>query len=229
MSTSELELQKTDEGRFASTVYVLLSAMIALYMMLSIGFPSACLAKEKVDSHIGRAGNWRTNAQGSPSVEACRKRIDQHPDDAEAQNDLGWALRQHGDFKEAEEHLRQAIKLNSKLAYAHSNLSVVFLDGNRKDEALAEAKQAVELDSINPIYHVVLGNAYSAMGDQKSAINEYQTALTLRPDYENALYHLGRVLSADGQRTEAKTTLSQALALDPNDERVLKLLDEITR
>lgn len=75
----------------------------------------------------------------------------------------------------------------------------------------------------------MLGNALSANGDAKAAINEYKAALAIRPDYENAMYNLGRVLDLDGQQTEAKAVLSQALALDPGDDRVVKLLDQLMK
>jgi tetratricopeptide (TPR) repeat protein len=101
------------------------------------------------------------------------------------------------------------------------------LDQNRPDDALAEGKKAVALDGKEPIFHSVLGNAMDATGDRKGAIEEYRAALKLRPDYENAMYNLGRCLNEDGQLSEAKLTLSQALELDPNDERVMKILDKI--
>lgn len=202
-------------------VTVAISAAVATAMSWS----TIVSAKEEANS--GRAGNWRSGTQGAPSVEACQKRVSSNPTDAEAQNDLGWALRQNGDDKGAEDHLRQSIKLNPALAYAHSNLSVVLLDAKHPDEALAEAKKAVELDTKTPIYHVVFGNSLSATGDRKSAIDQYREAIRLRPDYENALYNLGRVLQEDGQTNDAKLALSQALELDPKDDRVLKLLDQI--
>ncbi len=186
-------------------------------------------AKDKKEKQEGRAGSWKNGAQGSPSLDACKKRAEEHPQDAEAQNDLGWALRQNGDLKAAEAKLRESIKLNPSLGYAHSNLSVVLLDGGQKAEALTEAQKAVALDGKQAIYHSVLGNALSANGDTKGAINEYKSALMIRPDYENALYNLGRVLDLDGQQTEAKVVLSQALALDPGDDRVVKLLDQLMK
>jgi Flp pilus assembly protein TadD len=192
-----------------------------------LGTKYNALAKEKTEDSAGRAGSWRQGTQGSPSVEACRKRVVADPNNADAQNDLGWALRQNGDLKGAESSLRQSIKLNDSSPYPHSNLSVVMLDQNRTDEALAEARKAVALKGDVPIFRVVLGNALSASGDRKAAIEEYRTALKQRPDYENAMYNLGRCLNEDGQITEAKLTLSQALELDPNDERVMKILDKI--
>lgn len=185
------------------------------------------LAARAEGDSTGRAGNWRSSGQGAPSVEASRQRVKADPKNAEAQSDLGWALRQAGDSKAAEGPLREAINLNPNLAYTHSNLSVVMMDLGRKDEALAEAKRAVELDAKQPIYRVVYGNALSATGNRKEAIAQYQSALNERPDYENAFYNLGRVLLEDGQKTQAKVILSQALALDPKDDRVVQLLDQI--
>ncbi|MDR3614595.1 MAG: tetratricopeptide repeat protein [Candidatus Obscuribacterales bacterium] len=186
-------------------------------------------AKDKEDSKSGRAGNWKSNAQGSPEVAACRKKVEADPKNAEAQNDLGWALRQNGDAKGAELALRTSISLNDKLAYSHSNLSVVLLDKGASGEALQEAKAAIALDPKKPIYHVVCGNAMLATGDAKGAIVEYKTAIAEQNDYENAYFHLAQALSKDGQTVEAKVALSQAMQLDPEDTRAVKLFDEIAK
>ncbi len=71
------------------------------------------------------------------------------------------------------------------------------------------------------------GNALVTVPDNKAAIEQYKAAISLRPDYENAFYNLGRAYLADGQTTEAKVAFSQALELDKDDERVLKALDQL--
>lgn len=205
------------------TSKTLLSLLILCGLAGSPGWAKESLSQE------GRTGSWKSGGQGAPGLEASKKRAQEHPQDAEAQNDYGWALRQNGDLKDAEAALRESIKLNGNLAYSHSNLSVVLLDLDRKDEALAEAQKAVSIDAKQPIYHCVLGNAMTASGDTKGAIGEYKTAIGFRPDYENAYYNLGRVLDIDGQATEAKVVLSQALNLDPEDDRVMKLLDHLMK
>lgn len=199
--------------------------LVSLALSLAPIVCSPAMAKDKE----GRAGSWKSGAQGAPDLNACKKRVQEHPDDAEAQNDLGWAWRQNGDLKSAESCLRESIKLNPNLGYSHSNLSVVLLDGGQKAEALTEAQKAVALDAKQAVYQAVLGNALSANGDAKGAINAYKAALAIRPDYENAMYNLGRVLDQDGQQNEAKAVLSQALALDPGDDRVVKLLDQLMK
>ncbi len=205
------------------------SLRVGLLISLALSLaPMVCIPAIAKDKE-GRAGSWKSGAQGAPDLNSCKKRVADHPDDAEAQNDLGWAWRQNGDLKNAETCLRQSIKLNPNLGYSHSNLSVVLLDAGQKAEALTEAQKAVAIDAKQAIYHSVLGNALSANGDTKTAINEYKAALAIRPDYENAMYNLGRVLDQDGQQSEAKAVLSQALALDPGDDRVVKLLDQLMK
>ena len=181
------------------------------------------------DNKDGRAGMWKNNAQGAPSIEACRKVVAEKPNDAIGHNDLGWALRQNGDARAGEEELRAAIKLDEKLPQAHSNLSVCCLDQNKDQQALDEARKAVALDQSQPIYHVVLGNALAATGDNTAAVQEYKIAISQRSDYENAYYHLGLVLNKMGEKTEAGKVLANALKLDPNDGRVLQILDTIVK
>jgi Flp pilus assembly protein TadD len=196
-------------------------------LVVSALIPACSVTAKESESGEGRAGSWKKGTQGAPNIEECRKRVAKDPNDAIAQNDLGWAMRQNGDSKGAEKVLLLSIKLNDKSPYPHSNLSVVYTDMNRNEEALEEARKAVALKSDEPIFHVVLGNALSFTGDRRHAIEEYKTALKLKPDYENALYNLGRTLNDDGQVSDAKLTLSQALELDPDDERVVILLDKI--
>ena len=52
------------------------------------------MLKNATNKKFGRSGNWKSNAQGAPDLEACRKAVQQKPNDAIAHNDLGWALRQ---------------------------------------------------------------------------------------------------------------------------------------
>src|SRR5437868_8736860 len=91
----------------------------------------------------GRAGNWKNSAQGAPSLEESASRAQKNPQDADAQNDYGWALRQNGKTQDAEKILREAIKINPSMSQAHSNLSVVLQEENKTREELEEARKAV--------------------------------------------------------------------------------------
>jgi Flp pilus assembly protein TadD len=187
-----------------------------------------CASEAVGKTNEGRQGNWKTSAQGGLSVEETRKRLDKNPQDADAQNDYGWAVRQNGgNLADAEKALREAIKLKPQMPQAHSNLSVVLQDQNKTAEALDEARKAVSLDPNQPIYLVVLGNALAQDKQFKDAELAYRNAIKLRSDYENAYYHLGRVLHLAGQNVDAQRELSTALGLDPGDDRVIELLDKL--
>jgi tetratricopeptide (TPR) repeat protein len=201
----------------------MIRTIIATGLTLCIG------AAAPVNASEGRAGSWRQASQGAPSLKVCKKLVEKNPQSAIANNDLGWAYRQNGDNLQAEKYLRVAIKLDPQMAQGHSNLSVVLADKGEVEEAQKEAAQAVAIDSSNPIYKVVLGSALAKKGDRKMAIEQYRQAIKLKPDYENALYNLGRVLNDDGQVHEAKFVLSDALNLDPKDDRVVELLDKLTK
>jgi tetratricopeptide (TPR) repeat protein len=190
---------------------------------------STVILREKPGTGVGREGNWKKHAQGAPTLKAARKKVEDSPKSADAHNDLGWALRQNGKLEEAEKELRTALQLDDTIAYGHSNLSVVLLDMSRVGDAVKEGERAVAIDGNSPIYRVVYGNALSADGKLDEAIKEYSEAIKLRADYENALYNLGRVLHLKGKNAEATSVLSQALKLDPNDRRVMDLMDKLVR
>lgn len=177
----------------------------------------------------GRKDNWKKALQGSPNIAACKRKVEQNPNSADAHNDLGWAYRQNDQLKEAEQELRKAIELDDTIPYGHSNLSVVLLDSGRIKEAVTEAERAVGIDSKRAVFRVVYGNALVADKQLDKAVEQYKTAVELQPNYENALYHLGRTLHEQGKSAEAGAVLSQAIELDPEDVRVMKLLDKILK
>ena len=196
--------------------------------LLSFGpWQSGGVVAAEQNSQTGRAGNWHKSAQGAPNLEKSKMKAESEPDNAEAQNDYGWALRQNGDVDKAQTYLEKAKKLNPELAYVHSNLSVVLLDKGKTADSLDEAQKAVKEDGKQPIYRVVYGNALLASNKTKEAIEQYQEATKVKPDYENAFYNLGRAFNQDGERMKALAALSSALQLDKDDDRVVKLMDEL--
>lgn len=56
-----------------------------------------------------------------------------------------------GNAKEAEKHLKQAIKSNGSNAYAHAQLGELLHTLGKKDEALAMLSKATSLDSGGPV------------------------------------------------------------------------------
>ncbi|MGD0884704.1 MAG: tetratricopeptide repeat protein [Thermodesulfovibrionales bacterium] len=67
-----------------------------------------------------------------------------------------------------------------------------------------------------PLAHNNLGNAYQSKGLYDMAIEQYQTALRLMPDYAEARYNLGNTYQSKGQLDMAIEQYQTALRLKPD-------------
>jgi Flp pilus assembly protein TadD len=61
-----------------------------------------------------------------------------------------------------------------------------------------------------------LGSDFLAKGDRKEAIAQFQKALTIKPDFAEALNNLGKALFAKGDREEAIAQFQKALTIKPD-------------
>ena len=84
------------------------------------------------------------------------------------------------------------------------------------DSALQLLQPALKASPKNPQLWMFQGLAYSGKGDQKSALNSYQSALKLSPDYLPALEGAAQ-LQYEAGNPEAAPLLQHVLRLRPND------------
>jgi len=100
---------------------------------------------------------------------------------------------------------------------ARLQLGGVMLSRLNPSGAAAILQEAVRLDPKHPEVHNLLGSAYSALGRNTEAIEQFRLALTLRPDYENARLNLGRAMLKAGKVDEAIEDCSKVIAVFPED------------
>jgi len=79
----------------------------------------------------------------------------------------------------------------------------------------------VALDSLNPRLHYQLGNALHEADDKDGALLEYEKAISLKPNFKEALVNKGAVLNEMGRVTDAIDVFKKALAIDPKDTKAL--------
>ena len=101
--------------------------------------------------------------QGKDAVEALQTAADLMPRDAEAQTNLGNALRAQGKFDEAVEHHRRAVQLDPDYADAYNNLGSAMRDLQRPKEAVSAYRSAVALKPGFAMAHNNLGLALQAV------------------------------------------------------------------
>ena len=148
---------------------------------------------------------------GFPRARAAAERaIALDPDLAEAHVSLGlenffWQR----DWPAAERAFQRAIKLNPKLATAHSFYGLFLCTCGRFDEALAEARQARDLDPLSSFVNMGVAWVHHFAGNDLAAAEEALRIRAATPDLEEAGNVLITSYDALGRHEEAARLISQ--------------------
>jgi len=154
--------------------------------------------------------------QGKDALHALERAAELLPADAEAQANLGNAMRHGGRLDEAVARYRQAILNQPSYVEARHNLGNTLLALGRFDEAAASYRGVLEINPNIAEAHSNLGNALLAQGRPEEAAASYRVALTLNPELAPAHSNLGDALRELGQSEQAAASCRRALAIDPN-------------
>jgi Flp pilus assembly protein TadD len=163
------------------------------------------------------------HAQGHDPIEALQTAARLLPRDAEAETNLGNALRARGRLTEAAEHHRRALLLDPTYAEAHNNLGSVLKDLGQLEAAAASYGQAVALKPQFALAHNNLGIVLRERRRPEEAIAAHRRALALVPDSADAHAQLGNALRDLERREEAVASYRRALVMEP--EHVEALLN----
>jgi len=140
-------------------------------------------------------------------------------------NSLFWRLTKH-DSEAAITRLRQAIERHPDYAPAHSMLAFMLLVSRQVgwismepevNEPAAIAAHAVELDDRDPWAHLALGWVAFTRRRTEEAVDEFQRALDLNPNFAAAHGYLGFALVLDGRSDQAIDHVEQAIRKSPHD------------
>lgn len=113
--------------------------------------------------------------------------------------EVHYALAAHATWTDwnwvaAESSFRRAIELNphhaeTRVSYAHF-LHIM----QRPDEAVVQARRALQLDPMNPLIHALAGGAFLMARDYDEALARFQTVLRLAPGSANGFIGLSNTL-----------------------------------
>ena len=154
--------------------------------------------------------------QGKDALSALKKATILLPQDAEAHNNLGVALRDRGQLNDALESFRRALAQNPRYADAYNNRGITLQDIGQLDDAVGSFRQALEIKPEYAEAHNNLGNALQLLGQLDDAIVHLQKALILDPHYAKAHNNLGNALQRLGRDEEAAASYHRALEILPN-------------
>lgn len=97
------------------------------------------------------------------------------------------------------------------LANLYRNL--VNLSPQAKEWTLASYLQAIKYDPFNPLLRIDLGGLHYHFKNYEEAINQFDLAVKLKPDYANAWYNLGLAYKAMENYAKAYQSFQQTLIL----------------
>ncbi len=94
-------------------------------------------------------------------------------------------------------------------------------------QALEAYTKASELNPANPRLKLAMASISSAQNDTKQAKAYANQALTLKPDYIDALLALSQIAKSEGNLSEAISYAEKALALSPGNKDLIKYVDSL--
>ena len=125
---------------------------------------------------------------------------------------------------------RQATTVSPQNSIDWQNLSAIYRSligfGQNADQfAILTQQQAIQLDPVNPQNYVTLGGIYYQLGQWDNAQQQFQQAITLKPDFANAYYNLGHVLIQKADLKGALAELQTVKSLVTNDPTSLSKIN----
>ncbi len=139
------------------------------------------------------------------------------PDDRWSQLALAEAYRQKGHPKMAEDHLRRALSIDPSFQQARLNLSALYIQQERYEEAIVEVDRLLD-DPTFPVPWKALTNrgwAELQLGKVAEARRSLELALEYHATYWQAFLNLGILAEKEGDRLEALERFEQVLAAKP--------------
>jgi tetratricopeptide (TPR) repeat protein len=112
---------------------------------------------------------------------------------------------------------QQALALNDSLPTAHSLLSIVYVEKQQYDQALAEGERAIALDPNDADSYAVQAEVLNFAGRPEEALQAVEQAMRLNPRCPPwYLWVLGWAYRLTGRYAEAIAALKEAISRDPN-------------
>ena len=132
--------------------------------------------------------------------------------DAQAAFERGKSHFDKNENVQAEREFVEAVRLAPDNAEYHGWLARSLSALEKREQALAEAERALQLDPNCAVAYFVRGREQE---DQDRAIQEYTRAIELAPTFADAYHNRGRGYRLKGDYDRAIQDLSRAIELDP--------------
>jgi len=128
------------------------------------------------------------------------------------------------DWDSAERGFKHALALNPNYSKSHQLYSMYLVVMRRFDEAIAEAKKALELEPLSLNMNSHLGNTLMWTGQYDKAIDQFHKTLEMDPNFLLPLAFLGHTYYLQGELEKAIDISQRVLTLEENMQYSLAIL-----
>jgi len=160
------------------------------------------------------------------ALDAYRRVLDAHPDDATTHYNMGNVLNGLGKAEDAANSFRRAAVLAPDFAEAHANLGATLHMAKHYEEAVTAYRGALKTFGDNADLHHNLGAVCHALGQNEDAAAAYRKAVELAPDRLEFRQKLAETLQELRAYDEAIEMFRQVLAQAPSSVDAVKGLAE---
>ncbi|PSB54070.1 hypothetical protein C7B67_00590 [filamentous cyanobacterium Phorm 6] len=151
------------------------------------------------------------------AIRSYSQALELQPNFAEVRANIGSMYFKMGRLEEAIAHYKQAIVLSPDLAGAHWNLGKVYHKHGDIEAAIACFQRTSELNPqlVGADFHFNLANRLFTQGKRDEAIESYEKAIAIKPDWAEAYGNIGSARSQQGDLDAAIVNYQKAVALKP--------------
>ena len=160
-------------------------AKVSVLILLFLAIPSLAQSpsvdsqENNLEKHISAAETYQI------SSDLVNAEIENRAIAAVGLQKLGNVAIEEGKISDAVKYLSES-KSYADSAQIRTDLAVAYLQSNKIENALEEAKAAVAVDANNAYARYILGNIYFTKGDYEAALPELEKVLILAPDFDAA-------------------------------------------
>ena len=109
---------------------------------------------------------------------------------------IGYMLEKLGDSDEALRHYKNALEFDSNNVYFHNSIASVYRAKEEYASARMHLNASLDIDPQNPLTHYNYGNLLLDMKNTEQALEMYEKAVELKPDFIQAQEEIAK-LKAD--------------------------------
>lgn len=153
--------------------------------------------------------------------------LKQRPRSLELLKGLAVSSLKAGKKSELRVTLRKLADLDADDVSVRKKLTDLALEEKAYDEAVRYARDALHIDVLDPELHTSLAKSYAGVGQAGKAVEEWQTAVELKPAEADYQLALAQAQVTNGKKVDAVKTLDELLKKQPKHAAAKKLAEEL--